>query len=68
MSCLNGSCRLTIVFGLDCTKKQHAEFSAIGSKTCLCAEARSWKDGNTGVGTNECRGNQFVPINEGEKK
>ena len=29
---------------------------------------RSWKDGNTGVGTNECGGNQFVPINGGEKK
>ena len=43
-------------------------FSAIGGKTCLRAEERSWKDGNTGVGTNECRGNQFVPINGGEKK
>ena len=32
------------------------------------AEVRSWKDGNTGVGTNECGGNQFVPINGGEKK
>ena len=29
---------------------------------------RSWKDGNTGVGTNECGGNQFVPINGGGKK
>ena len=29
---------------------------------------RSGKDGNTGVGTNECGGNQFVPINGGEKK
>ena len=25
-------------------------------------------DGNTRVGTNECGGNQFVPINGGEKK
>ena len=29
---------------------------------------RSWKDGNTGVGTNECGGKQSVPINGGEKK
>ena len=36
-------------------------FSAIGGKTCLRAEVRSWKGGNTGVGTNECGGNQFVP-------
>ena len=43
-------------------------FSAIGGKKYLRAEVRSWKDGNTGVGTNECRGNQFVPINGGEKK
>ena len=43
-------------------------FSAIGGKTCLCAEVRSWKDGNTGVGTSECGGNQFVPVNGGKKK
>ena len=43
-------------------------FSSIGGKTYLCAEVRSWKDGNTGVGTNECGGNKFVPINGGEKK
>ena len=42
--------------------------SAIGGKTCLCAEVTSWKDGNTAVGTNECGGNQFVPINGGGKK
>ena len=29
---------------------------------------RSRKDGNTGVGTKECVGNQFAPINGGEKK
>ena len=34
----------------------------------IFAEVRSWKDGNKGVGTNECGGNQFVPINGGEKK
>ena len=49
-------------------KNNRRDFSAIGGKTCLCAEVRSWKDGNTGVGTNECEGNQFVPINGGEKK
>ena len=43
-------------------------FSAIGGKTCLCAEVRLWKDGNTGVGTDESGGNQFVPINGAEKK
>ena len=53
------------MFGLDCTNTRN--FSAIGGKTCLCAEVRSWKDGNTGVEINECGGNQFVPIN-GEKK
>ena len=40
----------------------------IGGETRLCAEVRSWKDGNTGVGTKECGGNQFVLINGGEKK
>ena len=49
-------------------KNNTRNFSVIGGKTCLCAEVRSWKDGNTGVGTNECGGNQFVPINAGEKK
>ena len=49
-------------------KKNTRNFSAIGGKTCLCAEVRSWKDGNTGVGTNECGGNQFVSVNGGEKK
>ena len=49
-------------------KNNTQNFSAIGGKTCLRAEVRSWKDGNTGVGTNECGGNQFVPINGGEKK
>ena len=39
-----------------------------GSMFCIRPEVRSWKDGNTGVGTNECGGNQFVPINGGEKK
>ena len=43
-------------------------FSVIGGKTCLCSGVRSWKDGNTGIGRNECGGNQFVPINGGEKK
>ena len=42
--------------------------STIGGKTRLCAELRSWKDVNTGVGTKECGGNQFVPINGGGKK
>ena len=57
------------MFGLDFTKKKKTRnFSAIGGKTCMRAEVRSWKDGNTGVGTNECGGNQFVPINGGEKK
>ena len=49
-------------------KNNTRNFSAIGSKTCFCAEVRLWKDGNTGVGTNECGGNQFVPINGGENK
>ena len=58
-----------IVFGLDCAKKTTGEtFSTIGGKTSLCAEVRSWKDGNTGAGTKECGGSQFVPINGGEKK
>ena len=56
------------MFGLDCAKNNTRNFSAIGGKTCLCTEVRSGKDGNTGVGTNECGGNQFVPINGGEKK
>ena len=58
------------MFGLDCTniKINTRIFSAIGGKSCLCAEVRSWKDGNIGVGTNECGGNQFVPVNGGEKK
>ena len=56
------------MFGLDCSKKQHnntRNFSTIGGKTRLCAEVRSWKDGNTGAGTKKCGGNQFVPINGG---
>ena len=49
-------------------KNNTRNFSAIGGKTCLCAKVRSWKDSNTEVGTNECGGNQFVPVNGGEKK
>ena len=33
----------------------------------MCPEMRLWKDGNTGVGTKECGGNQFVLIDGGEK-
>ena len=49
-------------------KNNKQNFSTIGGKTRLCAEERSWKDGNTGVGTKECGGDQFAPINGGEKK
>ena len=49
-------------------KNNKRNFSTIGGKTRLCAEERSWKDGITGVGTKECGGDQFAPINGGEKK
>ena len=58
----------TLLIGYCVWKNNTRNFSAIGGKTCFFAEVRSWKDGNTGVGTNECRGNQFVPVNGGEKK
>ena len=42
-------------------KNNRQNFSAIGGKTCLCAEVRSWKDGKPGLeqmnseGTSLCR-------------
>ena len=49
-------------------KNNKRNFSTIEGKTRFFSEERSWKDDNTGVGTKECGGNQFAPINGGEKK
>ena len=57
-------CSLAIVFGLDCTKKQHAKLFRDRRQNMFVCRGEVVE----GVGINECGGNQFVPINGGEKK